>query len=213
MRVTANIDCTATVTARSLLMRAKGYIFTAIIESNNRRGHTTRALECAKRWVASEPNDSEAWYSLAVCAGIVGAKDEEIAAYLRCLSIDPDDGYALINVGANYCEMGDFVAGEKALRRARIVHPNDPLAYKNLAVCLAKQNKDEDVMKVFKELVALGRLSARGYRNAAIVRQVYEAVKELSSSLDDSHKKDLAPYLLELGLAAEETKWYLRFFR
>jgi Flp pilus assembly protein TadD len=194
-------------------MRVKGRIFMAMIESNDRRGHARRALGCAKRWVTSEPNDSEAWYALAVSAGNVGARDEEIAAYLRCLSINPDHGYALVNVGASYCESNDFVAGEKALRRARIVHANDPLAYTNLAVCLAKQNKDEDAMAVFKDLVALGRLSARGYRNAAIARQVYEMVKQLSSFLDDSHKKDLAPYLLELGLAAEKSKWYLRFFR
>jgi tetratricopeptide (TPR) repeat protein len=160
---------------------------------DHRLGNITRAKGWAKRWTQAEPARLEAWYTLGVCAGDCGDVDEEIAAYEQCLALDKNDGFTLINLGGRYSEQGRFVEAEELLQRARFVQRNDPLAYRNLAVCLAMQHKNDQAVQVFLDMVELGKSSGSSNRRA-----IYEMIQEMSSLLDESVRHELSPYMLQL---------------
>ncbi len=179
-------------------MRLKEAIFMLPIGMKADRNDWHGASKWAKRWAKSEPSDFEAWYTLGVSAGEDGAIEEQIAAYERCIALNPEHGDALVNLGAIYCEQCRYGEGERVLRRAREVNSNDPLAYKNLALCLAHQNKREDTIKVLEDLVHLGKLSAFGYKDPMIGLKVHSILEELSPELGAAYTENLQSFFRAL---------------
>jgi len=55
-------------------------------------GRDREALECFRKATAADPDNLEAWTSLATCSRLMGLKPEARAAYEKVLQLDPD-GY------------------------------------------------------------------------------------------------------------------------
>lgn len=88
-------------------------------------------------------------------------------AILKALELDDQSGETWAALGGLRAQMGDFSAGEDALRHAIELNPNYSVAYNWLGLLLNKKGEFEEALEVFRKGLEVDPLSAVLHSNIA----------------------------------------------
>jgi tetratricopeptide (TPR) repeat protein len=117
------------------------------VELNNQGANRGRAVEAIG--MAFEYRDRlterERYLTMATYfSQVSGDRDRAIAAYQNLLDLDPDDTWALNNLGAIYMSVRDFERAEELFERAIRADSSSVLHYQNSQVSLLGQGKFDE---------------------------------------------------------------------
>jgi len=118
-------------------------------EVHRAQGDTAQCEAALRQVLAVDPDNADAFMSLARLALAAGKKPEGIAELEKLLQRRPNDVQALQLVGMARAEMGDYTAAREMYEKVLAVQPNHPLAMNNLAELLAERlNRLEEAIPI-----------------------------------------------------------------
>lgn len=103
-------------------------------------------FETTKEQTVKNPNDPEAWYSLADLYDRSEMYREEIDALKKVVALKPS-GYAYLKMGNAYQSLGEYQDAIKSFNLAKRYFPKYPVLYNNLAVAYGKVGRLDDEIK------------------------------------------------------------------
>jgi len=101
-----------------------------------------------------EPKNSRAWNALAVAYNRSGDRQKALAALQESHSHDPEDPYALRNLGGALAK-DDPEKGLPYLEKAAQLLPDDPQAQYACGLCMMQSNHLDDADAFFQKVIAL----------------------------------------------------------
>lgn len=97
-----------------------------------------------------------------------GAQAEAIAAYTKCVELDPNHAAAYINLGTLYYNRQDYVLAERYYRKAIEVDQRYALAYFDLGNVLDETGRLQDAIRAYSSAIALAPTYADAHYNLAL---------------------------------------------
>lgn len=97
-------------------------------------GDWPHLLELARRWQSADAGEPMAWYAQGRALSELQRPAEAVGAYLQALQLDPENVYALNNLGNAYRQIGRFQEALSAYREALRHLPDLLIAWRNLGV-------------------------------------------------------------------------------
>ncbi|MEM1176895.1 MAG: tetratricopeptide repeat protein [Acidobacteriota bacterium] len=86
-----------------------------------------------------------------------GESDAAVAAFSRCLELDPPNLPALLALGATHARRDDLAAAEDTFRRAVERHPNSVAALDNLGQTLWLRGQEDAAVEVYQRKLEVRR--------------------------------------------------------
>lgn len=126
-----------------------------------------------------------------------GKYDEAIAAYKKCIQMDPGFDYAYGSLAYIYYELKKYNEAVPLYKKAIELNPSDSFYYSELGMTYIKMGQNDNAVEVMKKAVELSPLECEYYINLAIVyfkdkNNPVEALNLLNSGLakvNDPQKK------------------------
>lgn len=100
---------------------------------------------------------------------------EAIAAYTKCLELDPEHAAAHINLGTLYYSRQDYVRAEQHYRKAVASDPRYALAYFDLGNVLDETGRLQEAIQAYRQAIQLAPTYADAHYNLALA---YEKLKQ-----------------------------------
>jgi FkbM family methyltransferase len=154
-------------------------------------GKPVEAEKCMRKGIAMEP---DAWSMYAGLASALQAQKrhgEAAAAYERVLELQPESMDCMMNLVVCKLDEGDPIAAEALSRRAVAIDDGRAMAWANLGVALARQDRYEDAFEPFE----------RALRLEAKPGEECDSFVNIASSLRDAGRTKDALDLYEKSLA------------
>jgi predicted Zn-dependent protease len=108
-----------------------------------------RAAAFFENWVKRQPDETEAYYGLALAQKRMGALDRAVENLNRAVALSPQDGELFRELGNTRFLKGDFPEAQKQLEKAASLSPNDGLAYLYLGLVQLAQNAPQPSLWAF----------------------------------------------------------------
>ena len=136
--------------------------------------------------------DAQASYMEGLLLEEEGDYEEALAAYTRCLQLDPGGNPQLaVRIAHDYAKRGDIANGIDVLKDLAKARPNEPVAYLNLAYFYLKQlKKPELAVKYAEQAVRVDPKNFTGYQTLFEVYLALKQKNEAESVLAKAQKLD-----------------------
>ena len=105
----------------------------------------------------------------------ITSQPDAIAAYKKCLELDPEHAAAHINLGTLYYNRRDYAGAEKHYRAAIAADPRYALAYFDLGNVLDETGRLPEAARAYKQAIQLAPTYADAHYNLALA---YEKMKQ-----------------------------------
>lgn len=105
----------------------------------------------------------------------ITSQPDAIAAYKKCLELDPEHAAAHINLGTLYYNRRDYAGAEKHYRAAIAADPRYALAYFDLGNVLDETGRLPEAAQAYKQAIQLAPTYADAHYNLALA---YEKMKQ-----------------------------------
>jgi len=105
----------------------------------------------------------------------ITSQPDAIAAYQKCLELDPEHAAAHINLGTLYYNRRDYAGAEKHYRAAIAADPRYALAYFDLGNVLDETGRLPEAARAYKQAIQLAPTYADAHYNLALA---YEKMKQ-----------------------------------
>ncbi|HEV8524696.1 MAG TPA: tetratricopeptide repeat protein [Terriglobales bacterium] len=106
---------------------------------------------------------------------------EAIAAYTKCLELDPEHAAAHINLGTLYYSRQDYVLAEQHYRKAVESDPRYALAHFDLGNVLDETGRLQEAIQAYRQAIQLAPTYADAHYNLALA---YEKLKQPRRALN-----------------------------
>ncbi len=175
-------------------------------------GQHAEAVTQLRTSVQIEPNNAEAWNSLAFSLRVVGQVQEAIAAYEKAIKQKPDYFDAIDRLGALISDTQGLPAGIPYFRRAIEIKPTYAPALGNLGLALSADSKFAEAIETFERAIKLDpKLAQARVGRALALQQTYkieEAAAEFAAVLAEypAHHEARAGRLLTLNYISGITR-------
>ncbi len=163
-------------------------------------------LEWGRLWHDADPGSAMAWYVQGRALGEMRQYPDAIGAYLQALRINPDDVYALNNLGNAYRQIGRFQDAFLAYREALRIYPDCARAWHNIGVTYYSLKGQAGVMEAMKlaesinpEIAAAWQDLMLKYSRASDESAVLDSVRVLARQHPDALNKLFETLLSRLG--------------
>jgi len=122
------------------------------------QGRLREAREVLKRLTRKAPDFADGWNALGVALSREGKRKTASDAFRKSLSLDPENGYTLRNLGALMVRK-DPQEALRYLKRAAKLLPSDQAAQYTYGKCLMDTGRPADADPVLKKAIALNERS------------------------------------------------------
>lgn len=137
-------------------------------------------------------NNWQAYLSRGLVREKSGDHRGALSEYRKALSIKPDEGLLVHNIGVCLMHLGQLAEAERTLRRGIKLGYRSGLAYGNLGALLLRQGKRHRAFETFKEGIAADRKSPLLHYNLtchyALDGDAQGALRELGKALRKGYK-------------------------
>ncbi|MBV9643359.1 MAG: tetratricopeptide repeat protein [Verrucomicrobia bacterium] len=136
--------------------------------------------------------DAQAAYMEGILLEEEGDYEAALAAYSRCLQLDPGGNPQLaVRIAHDYAKRGDVASGIDVLKDLAKARPREPLAYLNLAYFYLRQlKKPELAVKYAEQAVEVDPSNFAGYQTLFEVYMALKRKKEAEATLLKAQKLD-----------------------
>jgi Flp pilus assembly protein TadD len=118
-------------------------------------GKPGRAEAWLRRAADAAPGDWKAHFSLGAALRLLNRLEEAVASYERALALQPDSFDCRIDLVACRFEQRDFSSAEAEARCAIVLDGKRPVAWENLGIALAKQDRHGEAREAFRKAMQL----------------------------------------------------------
>ena len=133
-------------------------------------GNYAKAIGILKRVLELQPSLHTARRDLAMAYVETGNIENATNHLIEVLRLNPRDTWSWVVLANLYLrEKSDQDTGEKFLRKALEIAPNDAWALNSLAAVMHKQGKTDEAIQLFEQAIAANPKFANAYYGAAIV--------------------------------------------
>jgi tetratricopeptide (TPR) repeat protein len=136
-----------------------------------RKGSSKEAIECQKKAVEMDRDDTQAWVNLGVAYRQADRLDDAEQCYQRALDIEPEYAELHQSLGVLYILRDEPERGVRALERAVELDPELPGAHGNLALAYAKTGQFKRVNP------SLTKARELGYSNWRTIRRMIDELR------------------------------------
>ena len=152
-------------------------------------------LRCADKALELSPNDAELRSVRAFALLCQGQTAESAAEFRRAEEIDPISSMVQGGLGIALLGIGDLAGAERAARRALDISPTEENSISALAYLSLSRGENDEAVKLFERLAALGGLNWSGYLGYGYARvgRKEDALKVLDNLLKKSETAYVAP--------------------
>ncbi len=123
----------------------------------------------AERWftevVKIRPDYAEAWFQLAVCAGLLGNPSRSERNFLRALAIHPASPSTLLNLGLLAYRRNDYERAGAYYEKAMNIAPYDGTIFFNMGNLLLRRGERAEAESMFRRAIKLNPLKPEAYLN------------------------------------------------
>lgn len=133
-----------------------------------RQGDYYAALEDFDQVIATNPQESHAYFNRGFVYSSLGEFDQALADFTQALKLDPQMGEAYVNRGNVYLQLGDDQQAIADYEKALTINPNDAFAHNNLGLAHLNSGKPELAETDFTQAVDLEPLYAEAYFNRGL---------------------------------------------
>lgn len=148
-------------------------------------GDYHKAIDLFNRALELDPALHASRRDLAMTCLEVGQVDASVDHLIEVLRMNPSDAWALVVLGNIYLgQKRDFPTGERFMRRALEIQPEDSWAANGLAAALHKQNRYEEALPLFDQAIASNPDFPNAYLGKAHVLEAMERPMEALDTLD-----------------------------
>ena len=134
-----------------------------------REGDYKKAIGIYKRVLELDPSLHEARRDLAMAYVEIGDVENATNHLIEVLRLDPKDAWSWVVLGNLYIrEKGDPETGEKFIRRALDIKPDDAWALNSLAVGFQKEGEIQKAVEYFDKAIAANPEFANPYYGKAL---------------------------------------------
>src|SRR6266702_998950 len=132
-------------------------------------GNYEKAIGIYKRVLELQPSFHSARRDLAMAYVEIGDVENATNHLIEVLRLDPKDAWSWVVLGNLYIrEKRDSDTGEKFLRKALEIAPNDAWALNSLAAIYHERGKTDEAIKLFEQAIAATPEFANAYYGEAI---------------------------------------------
>lgn len=117
-----------------------------------RSGDGLGAVTIMRELLPHMPKSPQAWLLFGQGCALVGDRATAEAAFRNCLRLAPQEATALNGLGSLALDHDEIELAERYLRQAVHLQPQLPEPRKNLALALARQERDAEAASLFREL-------------------------------------------------------------
>lgn len=151
-------------------------------------------LNWCRKWTKSEPENSSAWYYLAMAYHLLNRYNDAVEAFRQALRIGPEDFAAWNNLGVTYEKLNRYDDAIDAHRQALRIDPGHAVAWYNLGVYYRNLKRYEDAKDAYFQALRIDpvyaeALSGLGHTYAELNTDSIAIIlyrKALSINSDDS---------------------------
>ena len=131
------------------------------------RGQNSRAASIYRHYLTMVPDDSTAWFNLAVALYKIERFGESVSAYRKALEIKPGWPEAWFNLAAALEAAGDHESAIDAYNSSIAARPDYHDAYYNLGLLLAEKGDVSKAVAALTKATALNPSNARAWHHLA----------------------------------------------
>jgi Flp pilus assembly protein TadD len=148
-------------------------------------GEFHKAIDLFNRALELDPSLHASRRDLAMTCLEIGQVDTAVDHLIDVLRMNPSDAWALVVLGNIYLgQKKDFPTGERFMRRALEIKPDDAWAANGLAAALHKQNRPEEALPLFDQSIALNPDFPNAYLGKAHVLEALGRETEALEALE-----------------------------
>ncbi|MCX6910882.1 MAG: tetratricopeptide repeat protein [Verrucomicrobia bacterium] len=145
-------------------------------------GNYSKAIDIFKRALELQPSLHSARRDLAMAYVEVGDVENATNHLIEVLRLDPRDAWSLVVLANLYIrEKSDPVTGEKFLRKALEIKPDDVWALNSLATVSHKRGKTEEAIALFERAISANPDFANAYYGQAVA---FEAAHQNDKAIE-----------------------------
>ena len=149
-------------------------------------GNYQQAIGILKRVMELQPSLHGARRDLAMAYVEIGDVENATNHLIEVLRLNPRDTWSWVVLANLYIrEKSDKETGEKFLRKALEISPNDAWALNSLAAVCHERGKTDDAIKLFEQAIAANPEFANAYYGEAIA---YESTNKPDAALETLHR-------------------------
>jgi len=139
---------------RDVLQRAPGHREAELLLADGliRSGDGQGALDAVRGLLLQAPDLAPAWLLFAQACTLIGDRVTAEAAFRRCLQLAPDDATAFNGLGTLHLDNDEPEASLAYFRQALALQPQLPEPRKNLALALARLDRDAEAEATFQDM-------------------------------------------------------------
>ncbi|NKB46022.1 MAG: tetratricopeptide repeat protein [Alphaproteobacteria bacterium] len=134
-------------------------------------GRTTEALDFARRAVARDPKEMEAWLNLGNLESRTQNLEQAVTAHTRATEIAPEDPRGWFSLGNVLAIKGKRQEAIHALETARNIAPNSVDVLASLALAYRKHSRLKDAIETYQAALTLDPANARLHSNLLVTMQ------------------------------------------
>jgi cytochrome c-type biogenesis protein CcmH/NrfG len=159
-------------------------------------GEFHKAIDLFNRALEIDPGLHASRRDLAMTCMEIGQVDNAVDHLIEVLRMNPADAWALVVLGNIYLgQKRDFATGERFMRRALEIKPEDAWAVNGLAAALHKQDRFEEALPLFDRAISLNPDFPNAYLGKAHVLEALsrpvEALDALTALFSRSRAQDV----------------------
>lgn len=166
------------------------------------RGEYKKALTYFQDAVASNPDDTNAWFGLGNCYIGLEKPEEAIDAYRQVIRTDPDNANAYYNLGLYYRQLGRYESAVETFQNALAIDPAHIPSQFEMGEALGRMGRSEEEKQVYLDITSRKPKFYPAYFRLGLVcnrlGQYEEAIAAQKKVL--ALKPDFAPAYFALGL-------------
>ncbi len=195
----------------------------------------TQAIKETLEVIKQDPNNLDAYWTLASAYQDLREYDKAIAAYQKIVELDPDNLDAYTKLGILHTKQNDHNAALEVFRKVVELDPNSAEAYNSLGLALDRTRKYKEAIVAYQKAIeldpsdaktydALGRLLLNhrradegfaAFRKSLELKPSARKYKSLGSDLSSKRRYDqaVAAYRMALQLDRDDPETYDRIAR
>lgn len=144
-------------------------------------GNLPAAVECFRKTLGINPNQSDALSNLSYCYSLVGRHEDALAFAEKAIALDATNDAAYTNLGKAYQSLGNYDSALDAYRNAEKLEGTNPRNKYNIATVLVQQKKLDEALVIYKQLINQNIVFPQLYGNLSAI---YLKQSDFSKSLD-----------------------------